>query len=162
MKTSLRIATLEDIPILKIWDQQPHVLEATGSEEEDWNWEIEIQRNVDWQKIFIAELDKRPIGVVQIIDPHLEITQYWGKIEPNKRAIDIWIGDYDDIGKGYGTEMMKQAFQICFSNQQVDEILIDPLSSNKKAIRFYKKLGFEVVEERLFEDSLCLVMSLKR
>jgi len=49
---------------------------------------------------FIAVLDGRPIGAMQIIDPFTEQTHYWGEIEPNLRAIDIWIGAAEDLGKG--------------------------------------------------------------
>lgn len=43
------------------------------------------------------------IGVIQVIDPAGEETQYWGNIGEGYRAIDIWIGEAEDLGKGYGT-----------------------------------------------------------
>lgn len=156
----LRPATPNDLPTLKYWDEQPHVLEA-GTD--DWGWATELHRQPPWREQLIAELNGRPIGFLQIIDPAQEDSHYWGKdIGPNKRAIDIWIGEADALGKGYGTTMMQQAFARCFTNPAVTEILIDPLSSNARAIQFYRRLGFEFVAFRTFYDDHCAVHRLRR
>jgi aminoglycoside 6'-N-acetyltransferase len=157
---ALREATLDDIPLLQWWDQQEHVIQADP--EGDWDWAYELPRVFPWRELLIAELEGRPIGFLQIIDPHEEETHYWGKIGPHKRAIDIWIGEKDDLGKGYGTEMMKLALQRCFEPKDVEEVLIDPLESNVDAIRFYERLGFEFVEKREFDGDQCLVYRMRR
>jgi aminoglycoside 6'-N-acetyltransferase len=41
-------------------------------------------------------------------------------------------------------------------------IVIDPLASNVRAIRFYERLGFKPVERRRFGEDDCLVMRLER
>ena len=156
----LRIAQKEDQKLLEYWDTKKHVIDCAPNDEIDW--EEELNRNVDWQEILIAELDARPIGVLVNIDPQLESSHYWGKVEANKRALDIWIGEESDLGKGYGTVMMELMFDRCFKIQKANSILIDPLSSNTKAIKFYKKLGFEFVEERIFDQDLCTVLEKKR
>ena len=51
---------------------------------------------------------------IQIIDPALEESHYWGDVPENLRAIDIWIGEETDLGKGYGTQMMQLALARCF------------------------------------------------
>jgi aminoglycoside 6'-N-acetyltransferase len=61
----------------------------------------------------IAELDGRAIGFIQIIDPAQEESHYWGTMPEGFRAIDIWIGLESDLGKGYGTEMMRQSMAGC-------------------------------------------------
>ncbi len=63
----------------------------------------------------IAEVDGRPIGAMQLCDPYKEPTRYWGDIEPNLRALDIWIGEGDARGKGYGETMMRLAFARCLA-----------------------------------------------
>ena len=88
------------------------------------------------------------IGFSQIIDSLLEETHYQGDVEPNKRAIDIWIGEERNLNKGYRTEMMKLAKILCFNDTSIDGISIDPFKSNVKAQKFYEKLGFEFIEER--------------
>jgi aminoglycoside 6'-N-acetyltransferase len=156
----LRKATIDDLDILQYWDQQTHVIESDP--DEDWNWAVELVRDPDWRDQFIAEIAGLAIGCIQIIDPALEETHYWGDVGPNKRAIDIWIGEQANLGKGYGSEMMRLALHHCFASPQVQEVLIDPLESNLKAIRFYKKIGFQFLEKRTFGLSDCEVYSIKR
>ena len=157
---TLRDATINDLYLVKYWDTKQHVIDCDPDDE--WNWEVELNRNPKWREQLVAELNGEPIGFIQIIDPYLEETKYWGKVEKNKRAIDIWIGEENNLNKGYGTIMMKLAIEKCFKNESVDGILIDPLKSNTKAHRFYERLGFKFVEERIFENSACYVYELKR
>lgn len=157
-----RDATLDDLELLRHWDEQPQVKEAIGEDDDDWNWEEELQRTPEWREFLIAEVSGRPIGFMQIIDPLLEDSHYWGDVAPNLRALDIWIGETDALGQGYGTQMMQQAFQRCFADPSVTAILIDPLKSNVRAHRFYERLGFEFVEERCFDEEMCKVYQLRR
>jgi len=159
-KISLRKATIADLALLKHWDQQEHVIAADPND--DWEWETELPRELPWREQLIAELNQEPLGFIQIIDPYEEETHYWGKIDPNHRAIDIWIGERKNLGKGYGTKMMKLAIQQCFENAKVKSILIDPLAENVKAHRFYERLGFRFVEERIFGMDRCFVYELLR
>ncbi len=156
----LRKANIEDLKVLEYWDQQEHVIESDPND--DWNWEYELTRDPEWREQLIAEIYGKPIGVIQIIDPAKEESKYWGEIEENKRAIDIWIGEKENLGKGYGTEMMRKALEICFANADVDEVLIDPIESNENAIRFYKRMGFEFKEKRVFSEDKCEVYSMSR
>jgi aminoglycoside 6'-N-acetyltransferase len=77
----LRRTTLADLPILRHWDAQPHVIAASG--DDDWfDWESELPRIIDWRELLIAAVEGRPIGFIQIIDPAREETHYWGDCEP--------------------------------------------------------------------------------
>jgi aminoglycoside 6'-N-acetyltransferase len=156
----LRPATVADIPLLRRWDEQPHVVESDPND--DWNWENEIPHQPDWREQLIAEVDGRPIGFLQIIDPAREESHYWGDAPPNLRAVDIWIGEPDAVGKGYGTSMMRQALARCFADPAVTAVLIDPLASNVRAHRFYERLGFRPVGRRQFGADDCLVFRLER
>ena len=157
---TFRDATIDDLELLIHWDQQPHV--KASDPDTDWEWEYELPRKFPWREQLIFELDGRPLGILQIIDPYEEETHYWGEVEPNLRAIDIWIGEAEHLGKGYGTEMMRQAINRCFEDEKVSKILIDPLEINVKAHRFYQRLGFRVVGKREFEGDQCLVHELSR
>lgn len=157
----LRPANINDLAFLRHWEKQPHVIES--GVDEDWGWETELRKNPAWREQLIAELDGRPIGYVEIIDPLLDEENYWGvDVEPNLRAIDIWIGEADELGKGYGTMMMKLALEKCFAPSEVTAVIIDPLASNIDAHRFYERLGFEFSEERSFGEDDCFVYRLER
>jgi aminoglycoside 6'-N-acetyltransferase len=156
----LRPATLADVDLLRHWDEQPHVVDSDPND--DWEWERELAYAPDWREQLIAEVDDRPIGVVQIIDPAGEETHYWGECPPNLRAVDIWIGEQADLGRGLGTQMMRLALDRCFADPAVEAVIIDPLTSNTRARRFYERLGFYFVEYRRFGQDDCAVYRLDR
>jgi len=157
----LRKATLADLPLLRHWDSMAHVIAATGADD-PYDWASELPRDVPWREFLMAEIEDVPIGIVQIIDPANEESHYWGEIERNLRAIDIWIGEEADLGRGYGTQMMTLALNRCFADPAVKAVLIDPLASNVRAHRFYERFGFAMVERRTFGLDDCLVYRLAR
>ncbi|WP_206815011.1 GNAT family N-acetyltransferase [Chroococcus sp. FPU101] len=157
---TLRPANLADLELLRHWDEQPHVIESDPND--DWGWEVELGRNPDWREQLIAELEDRPIGFIEIIDPAREEEHYWGEVAADLRAIDIWLGDEGDLGKGYGTKMMQLAIKRCFADSSVSAILVDPLASNHRAHHFYERLGFQFIEPRRFGEDDCLVYRLDR
>lgn len=165
----LRPATLVDVPHFDRWDRQPHVIKATSDDPdaakafEDADWAEEIESDDPASAYFVAEVDGRPIGAMQVIDPALERTHYWGADCPqNLRAMDIWIGEADCLGKGYGAQMMTLAIDEAFSDASVEAVIIDPLTSNTDAHRFYQRLGFQPLDRRDFDGDDCLVHELKR
>jgi aminoglycoside 6'-N-acetyltransferase len=167
---SLRPATVDDVPLLDRWDLEPHVIAATSDDPDqpkafgDLYWPDELAMQDEFYRYFIAELDGRPIGGMQIIDPHNESTHYWGDVEPNLRAVDIWIGEAKDLGHGYGEEMMRIAFRMSFADPRVTAIIIDPLASNTRAHKFYQRLGFKPTHRQTFNsnEDECLVHRLTR
>ncbi|MEQ9316996.1 MAG: GNAT family N-acetyltransferase [Henriciella sp.] len=169
MAVTLRPATLADVPHFKRWDREPHVIAATSDEPdadiafEGAVWAEEIGNGDPASSYYVAELDGRPIGALQVIDPALERTHYWGKDCPQGlRAMDIWIGEADCLNQGYGTEMMTIAIDNAFAEVDVEAVIIDPLASNTNAHRFYQRLGFQPVERRDFDGDDTLVHRLNR
>ena len=164
----LRPASQSDAPLFERWDRQPHVISATTDDPEavrafeDAHWPDEIAAQDENNEYLIAELCGQPIGAMQIIDPHLESTHYWGEIQPNLRAIDIWIGEPDCLGRGYGETMMRLAMRRCFADPAVTAIVIDPLASNVRAHKFYRRLGFTPLGPRRFGEDDCLVHEISR
>ena len=160
----LRQARPADAPLLERWNRQPHVIAATGDDGEGLHidWVRELTVDSPWSEWLVAEEDGRPVGVLQIIDPRLEETHYWGECEPFLRALDIWIGEAEDLGRGLGSQMMKLALARCFAEPRVTAVLIDPLASNTRAHRFYERLGFRFVERRDFDGDDCFVFRLAR
>lgn len=156
----LRAADPRDLALLRRWDQAPQVVAADPND--DWEWETELQRQPDWREQLIAELDGRPIGFVQIIDPAREDGHYWGDVPDGLRALDIWIGEADALGRGHGTAIMRQALARCFGEPSVEAVLIDPLADNVRAHRFYERLGFRFIERRRFGLDDCFVYRLDR
>lgn len=156
----LRPATRTDVPLLEAWDDEPHV--AASDPDDDWGWDRMIEGALPGLDNYIAEAEGRPIGVVQILDTHPDASRYWGETGLGIRAIDIWIGPRNALGRGFGTQMMRRALEICFADPDVRMVLVDPLASNADAIRFYQRIGFSFLENRMFDDALCAVHQLLR
>jgi aminoglycoside 6'-N-acetyltransferase len=154
----LRPAAPSDAPLLRHWDTQPHVIASDPND--DWEWETELGRSHDWREQLVAEILGRPIGFVQIIDPSREDSHYWGDVPTDLRAVDLWIGEAEHLGKGYGTQMMELALERCFAPPGVAAVIVDPLASNVRAHRFYERLGFRHMERRRFGADECFVYRL--
>jgi aminoglycoside 6'-N-acetyltransferase len=165
---TIRPAELRDVPALEAWNHDPDVISATSDDPNasqafaGIDWRAEIAARSDISCNYIAELDGRPIGGMQVIDPYHEPTHYWGEIEPNLRAIDIWIGSANDRNSGLGAAMMHAMIDHCFADPEITAIVIDPLASNVRAHRFYQRLGFKPVGLRNFDGDNCLVHRLDR
>jgi aminoglycoside 6'-N-acetyltransferase len=152
----LRGMRSSDVDLIDRWDTDPDVA-AFGGGSGWYDWPAELRRQVAWRELLIAEQDGRPVGFVQLIDAAEEEFHYWGDIEAGTWAIDIWIGDPSDRGRGIGSEVMRQALDRCFERHGAHSVVIDPIATNERAIRFYQRLGFEFVEQRRFGDDLCAV-----
>ena len=167
-RVTLRRATPEDARWLDLWDKDADVIACSSDDPhatvafEDTEWSEELAAQDEYSQWFIGELDGRPIGAMQICDPHLETSHYWGDIAPNLRAIDIWIGAPEHRGRGFGAEMMRLALESCFADARVTGIVIDPLASNERAHRFYQRMGFKPIGRRSFGRDDCLVHELTR
>ena len=159
----LRPATPADLPLLRRWDEAPHLAGTMGDESyNDWDWENQLGREVPWREMLIAEADGRPVGFLQIIDPAEEESRYWGDCPAGLRAVDIWIGEPGDIRRGFGRQMMDLALGRCFADPAVTAVLVDPMADNSAGHRFYEAMGFRLVGPRSFGPDRCLVYSLER
>jgi aminoglycoside 6'-N-acetyltransferase len=156
----LRPATRADIPLLERWDEAPHV--AASDPDDDWGWGDMLEGAAPGFDTYVAEADGAPFGVVQVTDPARDASRYWGEMPPGVRALDVWIGPADLLGRGLGTLMTRAALTLCFADPSVRAVFIDPLATNERAIRFYRRLGFAFVENRWFDDSHCAVHRISR
>lgn len=156
----LRDATIDDLDTLQWWDEQAHIIEAGPP---TYKWARELKRKPEWREQLIAEQQDEAIGFVQILDPSGDPNQYWGNnVSRKMRAIQIWIGESYNLNRGYGSTIMNMVLERCFDDDMVNELVVDPLSTNAKAHRFYTRLGFKYMETKKFGEDLCYVMKLKR
>lgn len=161
---TFRSVRLSDVPVLQAWDREDHVAEATGDPIFNaFDWSDEIGKEVDWREMVIAETaDRRPVGFVQMIDCREEETHYWGDGPENEWGLDIWLGDKADIGQGYGRQIMTYALSRCFDHHHAKTVLVDPLSNNQDAHRFYEALGFEFIGPRQFGPDHCHIYAMTK
>lgn len=162
-QVTLRRMCLDDVELLRRWDADPDVAAAIGGAGADWyDWSVELDRELDWRELLVVEHERRPIGFVQLLDAARDESGYWGDVEPGTWSLDIWIGSAADRGQGLGAAAMRCALVRLFEQHGADVVVIDPRVENRRAIAFYRRLGFETVGERVFDDDHCLVMRLAR
>lgn len=153
----LRPATLDDVEVLEGWDEDPAVRDPAlvGGW---WDWSVELAEGAPWVERLIAEDDGRAIGFVQLLDTAGEPSGYWGDdAAPGVWAIDLWIGDVADRGRGYGKRIMHLALDRCVTVHGATAVLVDPLASNIDAHRFYRACGLGLMGERVLDGDRCLV-----
>ena len=157
----MRLMRVDDVSLLARWDDDPDVAAALGRRGADWyDWSAELERDVPWRELLIAEEDGRPIGFVQLIDAGKEESHYWGDVDPGTWALDIWIGSPEDRGRGLGAQAMRAAIARVFKQHGAVALVIDPKVTNRRAIAFYERLGFEHVGQCELDGDSCLVMRL--
>ena len=87
------------------------------------------------QYTIISKNDNKPIGRV-----------YISRIDKGANYLDItriYIGDKNNIGKGYGKEAMILLLQYCFNTLKMERVTIDHYPNNYKASNLYLSLGFQ-------------------
>ncbi len=153
---------IDDVELLVAWDQDADVAAALGGPGARWyDWPTELERDVPWRELLIAEENDRPVGFVQLTDAREEESHYWGTdVGDDIWAVDIWIGSPSDRGRGLGAQVMHLACERAFGRQGARSVLVDPKVTNHRAIAFYQKLGFRPVSKRYLDDSDCFVMRL--
>lgn len=164
----LREATIDDLALLRRWDEAPQVVEADPND--DWGWETELLRRPDWRRQMIADVDGRPIGFMELADPARADDRYWaGWLAAHpafaatpSRTIDLWIGEADALGQGHGTRMLHEGLALAFGSPGVGAVLLDPLDANRRARALYARLGFVDVGLWRFGQDDCRVMRLTR
>lgn len=112
----------------------------------------------------IIEYNEKPIGYIQyyIVDcEEYEIPKdlFEKIVKPNEKAIalDLFIGEDEFRDKGFGTKAIKLLISEIFNDKSVNAILIDPKTSNKRAIECYRKCRFKdicVIPNREEKDGI--------
>lgn len=69
--------------------------------------------------------------------------------------VGIFIGDNNYWSKGYGTDAMKTLIEFIFNQMNINKIKLKVFSFNERAIKSYKKCGFEkegVLRQEIFRN----------
>ncbi len=101
----------------------------------------QLDQNRKWLKLrqakgdvlYAIEAEGKYIGDIDIVIIPKE----------HKAEITLFIGDRNEWGKGYGRETVKLVLDDLFSLESVDTVEIDVAAQNQRALRFWKKLGFQ-------------------
>jgi aminoglycoside 6'-N-acetyltransferase len=135
---SLRPIVDSDLENLWRWQHEPEVVQWWGVPTEDReefrkeNFEPDVAPT--WR--FIIEWQDRPVGMLQYYHDYPDTEDSWSA------GIDIYIGEPDARDRGVGSEAVRTMLRYLFEVKRVHRVIIDPQTTNARAIRAYEKAGF--------------------
>ena len=97
---------------------------------------------------YIICIDNVPMGYIQLYNAHdfcREDNVSLSDLPESLAALDIFIGEEEYAGKGFGAGIMKQ-FLADYVDPYYDACFVDPDTANIKAIRAYEKAGFKKIK----------------
>jgi aminoglycoside 6'-N-acetyltransferase len=130
-----------DIPLVTEWLAREHVSAW-------WDEPPNVEQQYfgeDPVSAFIAELDGRPVGMVQRYrwaNYPTEATAVDAR--PGEAGVDYFIGEPELTGQGFGRAMLSAFLsQLVFSEHDVSGVRVDVDIENKRSWRCLERLGFE-------------------
>lgn len=93
---------------------------------------------------FIILIDDHPVGYLQVyrLSDEPEYADQLG-LDHDAVSIDLFIGDKDFRGKGWGSDVLRVALdRIVFGQMRADYACINPDPTNLRAVRSYERTGF--------------------
>ena len=158
--------TEADLPMLAEWLNRPHVAEwwadcQTLSEVREQY--LPILTDGSTVLSYVAYLESFPIGYIQSYVATDAGDGWWpDEHDPGVRGIDQFLADADSLGRGLGTQMVREFVQFLFEDSTVTRIQADPAPSNLRAIRCYEKAGFRRVGVVSTPDGAAMLMVIER
>jgi len=160
--------TKKDIPVFLSWSKKAHVKNIwfADSYESIEYYQKKAANNNGYDYPFIIYLGNEPIGYIQGSDLYayrIKCPAPKGVFineEPGTFCLDLFIGEENFLNQGYGTLIVKAFINKIFDEFHAKKILIDPASSNKRAIRCYEKAGFKFLREEFDGANECYIMQI--
>jgi RimJ/RimL family protein N-acetyltransferase len=152
-----------DFSSIESWLQEPHVKKTWGDERWEESYEKYLFRiSSDSIKQFIIQDDDSSIGYIQYYWASRVGDGWWEGVDSNTVGFDLYIGNTNYLGKGYGKAVLKNFIEMLFKDPDVKRIIADPTPTNEKIINLLKKLGFASTGIIQTPDGEALFMELKR
>ena len=163
---SFRKVTEKDFKKLYFWLNTPHVKKFWDPDENFTFEQIsnKYSKRLEEGKIeiYIFSVDNIDIGFIQtyIVD---DLSSF--KIKGIAKGIDLYIGEEKYVYKGHGKDIIREFLsKYVFNNKTIEYAVIDPEQRNSRAIKAYKKAGFEHSNTAFneYEKAICYYMVLSR
>lgn len=138
MTYDFRPATMDDLPMLRLWLAAPHV--ARWWDDEDPFDEEDLAERMF--RAWIVSVDGRAFAYVQDYDVHGWSETPFTFLPEGSRAIDLFIGPEDMAGQGHGSGLVR-AFAEKLIAGGAPCVGADPHPSNARSVAAFGKAGFE-------------------
>jgi aminoglycoside 6'-N-acetyltransferase len=145
-----RPVTAADLPLLRSWRAQPHVIQWWGAPDvEDSADTLADTRVALWIVEYLADgAPARAFAYAQDYSPHDWPDHPFAYLPPGSRGIDQYIGEPDMLDQGHGTAFVRAHLDRLFT-AGAPAVGTDPHPDNARAIRAYEKAGFVRASEPL-------------
>lgn len=144
MNIGFKKFTKEYLPLYYKWAEKEHVKEIWFRP--GYSPKEAIIKKIEgngYEFPFIFKIDNKCVGYIKYYDLAKFTPPDSLKNEPKGTlGFDLFIGEEDYLGKGYGTEIVKEFCNKILAPLGVKRIIVDPFTDNKRAIRCYEKAGF--------------------
>ncbi len=158
-------------PLLHQWMNTPHVIKWWG---ENRSWSLEDitkkyetyvlgYKIIDQLKApifgFIIRINNAPVGYIQYYNAYDFPREQGYKLKnlpKSMTAIDLYIGDVNFIGKGYGEKIINH-FLTEYVWRSFDSCMVDPDLDNLDAVRTYEKCSFKAIDKITEANSLLML-----
>ena len=168
---TFRKLTLQDLPLLQQWLNQPYVHEWYDKDKQNTLEEVtkryapKIKGEKPTDCYFVLYEDK-PVAYIHTykVNDWPELGNYVD-CDDYTASVDLFIGDPSFMGKGFGSIMLKKFVrEIVFLNDEINTCMIGPEPNNKRAIRAYEKAGFQYTKTVKIptDPELIYVMEMRR
>lgn len=150
MRLNYRIMDIEDTDIVVNLRNANHVRNNyiyqnfITREEHMRYYHTQIETGHIIQYVMIIPDTKKVIGCVFLKNIDLD---------NNTAEYGVFIGDIEELGKGYGTDALNQMINLAFNVLRLKTLTLKALSYNKVAIKTYIKAGF-VEKYRIVEGNI--------
>lgn len=148
----LRIRRLTDSPadiaVMAKWLSDPRVLEFYEGRDNPHDEEKVRQVFIADKTIdaCLIEYEGRPIGYVQFYGLDEDgMAEYGLAPGPVAYGMDQFIGEPEYWGRGIGSAMIRLVVEYLVRERGAGRVVMDPVTTNLRAIRAYEKCGFRKV-----------------
>jgi aminoglycoside 6'-N-acetyltransferase len=156
---AFRPMTADDLDMVSRWLKTPEVARWWGHPDEQRAL-LEGDLDDERMSMWIVSHRDRPFAYIQNYEPSGWGLHQFGDLPPGSRGIDQFIGEPDMLNRGHGSAFIRAHVEDLFA-AGAPVVGTDPDPSNARAVRAYRKAGFEALREALDTESERVLLMLR-
>ena len=151
-----------DLPSLREWLLRPHIAEWWGPAESVAELRESYITGIaepNATRAYIAYQGSNAIGFIQSYVVMGSGSGWWEEeTDPGARGTDQFLAEQSELGKGLGSAMIRAFVTQLLAHPSVTVVQTDPDPTNLRAIRSYKRAGFQEVGLVITPDGHAMLM----
>jgi ribosomal-protein-alanine N-acetyltransferase len=151
--TYLRPVEISDATLIQKWHNDPDIRKSARLGElpvtyvkEEYDIRVAKKSGEEIYLMIVKKTTNKPIGFIRL--------NYIDNVSKNM-WLRMIIGDVKARGKNLAEDALRCALEWLFSEQNVHRLSLETYETNKRAIRFFEKLGFRregIIREAVYID----------